>query len=72
MKMKQSKPTGASSLAKPRNLNVKEPAHEKIAALAHFFWEQDGRPEGHSVDHWLLAEAQLRQQLTSNVDLKRA
>ena len=72
MTKKQSKPTVARLLAKPRNLNVKEPAHDEIAALAHFMWEQDGRPEGHSVDHWLLAEAQLRQQLTSNVDLKRA
>ncbi len=69
--MTQAKPTGARSLAKPRNLNVKAPTREEIAVLAHFMWEQDGRPEGHDVEHWLLAEAQLCQQPATNAGLKR-
>ena len=28
---------------------------EQIAALAHSFWEQDGRPDGRAEEHWLRA-----------------
>jgi hypothetical protein len=70
--MKQPKQSGARSLAKDRILTMQEPTHEEIAALAHFMWEKDGRPEGHDVERWLLAEAQLRQQLNSNAGSKRA
>ncbi|MFN0192169.1 MAG: DUF2934 domain-containing protein [Aestuariivirga sp.] len=28
---------------------------DQIAALAHSFWEQDGRPEGRAEEHWLRA-----------------
>lgn len=27
-----------------------------IQILAYFIWERNGRPEGHSLDHWLEAE----------------
>jgi Protein of unknown function (DUF2934) len=36
-----------------------EPSHEEIAAYAQSIYEQDGRPEGKSVEHWLQAETQL-------------
>jgi hypothetical protein len=28
---------------------------EQVAALAHSFWEQDGRPDGRAEEHWLRA-----------------
>ena len=38
-----------------------EPTTEEIRAAAHYLWEQDGRPEGRDLEHWLKAEALLRQ-----------
>ena len=33
-----------------------------VRATAYFLWEQDGRPEGHSIDYWVRAkEMHLRQ-----------
>lgn len=37
-----------------------EPAVEEIALHAYAIWENEGRPDGHDIDHWLQAEAQLR------------
>lgn len=34
--------------------------HEEIAAAAYSIWEQEGRPEGRDVEHWLQAELQIR------------
>lgn len=31
-----------------------------VAVRAYLIWQQEGRPEGHHVEHWLAAEAQLR------------
>lgn len=33
-----------------------------IAVRAYSIWEQEGRPQGHDVANWLLAEKQLRQE----------
>lgn len=38
-----------------------EPAHEEIALCARSIWEAEGRPQGRELEHWLLAEARLRQ-----------
>ena len=38
-----------------------KPTSEEIAALAYSIWEQQGRKEGCDVEHWLKAEAQIRQ-----------
>jgi hypothetical protein len=35
------------------------PAHDQIAALAHKFWEDEGRPEGRADHHWLRAISTL-------------
>jgi hypothetical protein len=35
------------------------PAAEQIASLAYELWEQAGRPEGRSEEHWREAEARL-------------
>jgi len=31
-----------------------------IRTLSYFLWEQEGRPEGRSLDYWLRAEAELQ------------
>jgi hypothetical protein len=36
-----------------------EPTHHEIAVSAYCIWEQEGRPEGRTLDHWLQAELQL-------------
>ncbi|MBV9016956.1 MAG: DUF2934 domain-containing protein [Alphaproteobacteria bacterium] len=37
-----------------------EPARDQaIRDRAYAIWEQDGRPEGRSLDHWLQAEAEI-------------
>lgn len=36
------------------------PAAREIALRAYQVWEAAGRPHGRAVEHWLLAEAQLR------------
>lgn len=33
---------------------------EEIGALAHSYYEDEGRPEGLAQDHWLRAEQQIR------------
>ena len=36
-----------------------------IALRAYNLWEQQGRPQGHEVANWLLAESQLKQEVQS-------
>jgi hypothetical protein len=36
-----------------------EPTHHEIAVCAYCIWEQEGRPEGRTLDHWLQAQLQL-------------
>jgi len=36
---------------------------ELIAARAYILWEKQGKPHGHDVAHWLLAESQLKQEI---------
>ena len=35
--------------------------HEDIARRAYLIWEREGRPEHQAWEHWLRAEAQLRE-----------
>jgi hypothetical protein len=37
----------------------RKPTHDEIAAFAQRIYEQEGRPQGKAMDHWLQAEAQL-------------
>jgi hypothetical protein len=37
-----------------------QPTSAEIARAAYDLWEQEGRPEGKDVAHWLRAETQLR------------
>lgn len=36
-----------------------QPTMNEIAACAHSIWENEGRPQGREVAHWLQAEQQL-------------
>ena len=36
---------------------------EQLRQTAYFLWEQDGRPEGRSMEYWLKAKAMLQRQL---------
>jgi len=38
------------------------PTEEQIRQLAHSLWEQDGRPEGKDVEHYLAAKQILEKQ----------
>jgi hypothetical protein len=34
-------------------------SHEQIAQRSFMIWEQEGRPHGQALDHWLQAEREL-------------
>jgi len=36
-------------------------SHEDISKRAREIWEREGRPQGRDMEHWLQAEAELRQ-----------
>ena len=36
-----------------------EATEDEIAVCAYFIWEQEGKPLGRALDHWLQAELQL-------------
>jgi len=38
---------------------VPPPLVERVAQLAHGYWEAEGRPEGKHLEHWFRAEAEL-------------
>jgi hypothetical protein len=42
-------------------MTVKRPTHNEIAARAYQIWLEQGRPDGHDLDHWLQAEYELMQ-----------
>ena len=39
---------------------ILQPTSEQIARAAYLIWEQEGRPQGRDVTHWLQAERQLK------------
>ncbi|MEN9575063.1 MAG: hypothetical protein RL514_2918 [Verrucomicrobiota bacterium] len=38
-----------------------EPTRDEIALCAQSIWEEEGRPHGRDLEHWLRAETRLRQ-----------
>ena len=42
------------------------PTHDEIAAQAYQIYLREGCAEGHDLDHWLRAEAELRQRANGN------
>src|SRR5262245_55201000 len=45
-------------------------SNDEIEQIAHSIWEQEGRPDGRSLEHWLRAEEQLRSrnQVQNSID----
>jgi hypothetical protein len=46
-------------MAKQMTSSNPTPTHEQIARRAYEIFIERGQPEGHDLDHWLEAEAQL-------------
>jgi hypothetical protein len=42
------------------------PTHQQISQRAYEIFVERGRPQGHDLDHWLEAEAQLRASTETN------
>lgn len=51
------------SISRPEASKPNLPVRE-IAVRAYQLWEAAGRPHGRAVEHWLAAEAQLRDETT--------
>ena len=47
---------------KPKT-SMSDEIRQKIATLAYFIWEREGRPDGRQADHWALAEAEILSEL---------
>jgi hypothetical protein len=41
------------------NMQPVKPASDDIARLAYLIWEQEGKPHGREVEHWLQAKSIL-------------
>ena len=56
-------PTAAPGIASYPDLTSLLAAleHERIAALAYFFWQERGCPDGSPDEDWLCAERHIRQ-----------
>ena len=59
------KATTSKSPTVPKVAPRREITTEIIAARAYTIWEQKGRPQGNDLEHWLLAESQLKQEIQS-------
>lgn len=42
---------------------MKLPTHEQIAIWAYGLWETAGKPEGRSLEFWLIAESEVTEML---------
>lgn len=58
MSAKTKKEATARRIATPAR---REPTHDEIALCARAIWELEGRPQGRDLEHWLQAEARLRE-----------
>jgi hypothetical protein len=63
-------PARAIKPAVATTVSVKAPqlkiTNDQIAARAYIIWEKQGRPHGHDVANWLLAESQLKQEMLTS------
>lgn len=55
-------------MAKHMTGSSSTPTHEQITRRAYEIFIERGQPEGHDLDHWLEAEAQLRAAIQTNGD----
>jgi hypothetical protein len=56
---KFSKTNGAREMLREQEQAIREQMTRKVA---YFIWEHAGRPKGKDLEHWLKAEAEIRQQ----------
>lgn len=49
----------ARELPKPTSIKSSKPTHEAITRRAYEIFLERGCPEGHDLEHWLAAEAEL-------------
>jgi hypothetical protein len=63
---KNQKPAGAPQPIAPVSLSQNEinfaPSPDEVARKAYFTYVNQGSPQGHEVQHWLQAEAELIQE----------
>ncbi|MEO6992943.1 MAG: DUF2934 domain-containing protein [Lacunisphaera sp.] len=52
------------------NFSATNPLRDEIERLAYSFFERDSRRDGHDLEHWLCAEAQLAPNQPFNATLK--
>jgi hypothetical protein len=50
---------GLRAIEKQMSDTRSEATKDEIAVCAYFIWEQEGKPVGRALDHWLQAELQL-------------
>jgi hypothetical protein len=64
--------TGEESCAEPNQARGPGEAKERrIRIRAYEIWEQEGRPEGRDVDHWLQAKWEIEQTIDPEALEKR-
>jgi hypothetical protein len=56
---KTMRPVVAGKVAVASAVSVVRPTVEQIARRAYALYEQEGRPDGRHVEHWMRAEAEL-------------
>jgi hypothetical protein len=39
--------------------------HDAVQLRSYFLWEGDGKPDGHELEYWLRAEAELAKEQTA-------
>ena len=64
LKAKTATTAAAAPAAPPKSTAAprREITTDLIAVRAYILWENQGRPQGHDVANWLLAEKQLQQE----------
>jgi DUF2934 family protein len=50
--------------AKPAK--AQNPSEHELRDAAYYFWEQEGRPEGRALDHWLRASGQRAESMSAS------
>jgi hypothetical protein len=53
------RPRQAAALSFPRKMNIHAFSHDAIAGRAYELFEEEGRPHGRDLEHWLMAEQEL-------------
>jgi DUF2934 family protein len=49
-----------------KSAKAKNPSEHELQDAAYYLWEQEGRPEGRALEHWLLASGQSDKSLPAD------